>query len=82
MPGRNGAESKVATEAVSVNPQKASMYGPTRESSAAAARAQNFNLENMTVNVRVDKDGRATASVDGVKPSRVTTNVAPWAGAR
>jgi hypothetical protein len=79
--GRNGAESKVATEAVSVNPQKASMYGPTRDS-AAASRAQNFNLESMTVNVSVDKSGRATASVDGVKPSRVTTNVAPWAGVR
>ena len=81
MLGRNGAESKVATEAVSVNPQKASMYGPTRDA-AAAARSQNFNLENMTVNVSVDKSGRATASVDGVKPSRVTTNVAPWAGVR
>jgi len=34
------------------------------------------------VNVSVDKSGRATASVDGVKPSRVTTNVAPWAGVR
>jgi hypothetical protein len=65
---RSGKES----EQVKVTPQSVQQFRKDRW--APEAMGGGFKLEQMNVNVRVDKDGRATASVDGVKPNRVTTN--------
>jgi hypothetical protein len=68
------------SEQIKVTPQSVRQFSNDRRT--PEAMGSGFKIDQMNVNVRVDKDGRATASVDGVKPSRVTTNVAPWAGVR
>jgi hypothetical protein len=60
------------SEQVKVTPQSVQQFSKDRWTPESMGR--DFKIDQMNVNVRVDKDGRATASVDGVKPNRVTTN--------
>jgi hypothetical protein len=71
-------EEETPKERVKATVPPSSGSGSSWQRGMALGGAYKATIENLNVNVHVDKSGNAKVSVDGARTDRVTTNMAPW----